>query len=134
MRMVTTVRVESDDGQVKEESVNQIAVDTSVEGIDQDAAKEDFVAQARQLLGSIGDTHIPAMYATVLRRLQTPALPDGGTPPAESPAMAQVRGRLQQLRDRKATEAGQGDDPETPETPEQPDEPQTATDELREQV
>lgn len=129
MRMVTTVRVESDDGQVKEESVNQVAVDTSVEGIDQDAAKEDFVAQARQLLGSIGDTHIPAMYATVLRRMQTPALPDGGTPPpAESPAMAQVKGRLQQLRDRKAA-AGEAAEP-----PEQPAEPQTATDELREQV
>lgn len=128
MRMVTTVRVESDDGQVFEQSVNQVAVDTSVEGIDQDAAKEDFVAQARQLLGSIGDTHIPAMYATVLRRLQTPALPDGGTPPAESPAMTQVKGRLQQLRDRKAA-AGEAAEP-----PEQPAEPQTATDELKEQV
>lgn len=128
MRMVTTVRVESDDGQVKEESVNQVAVDTSVEGLDQDAAKEDFVAQARQLLGSIGDTHIPAMYATVLRRLQTPALPDGGTPPAESPAMAKVKGRLKQLRDRKAA-AGEAADP-----PEQQAEPQAAADEPGEEA
>lgn len=118
MRMIATVRVESDDGRVAEESVSSVGVDTRVKGIDPDAAKEDFIAQARGLLASIGETHVPALYATVQGVLDAPAPAEPEQPSAGAQAVAD---KLKQIRARRA---GQGE----------PEEPQTATDELNGQV
>lgn len=101
MRMIATVRVESDDGRVAEQSVSSVGVDTRVKGIDPDAAKEDFIAQARGLLTSIGETHVPALYATVQDGLEaTAAEPE--EPEQPSAGAQAVTDKLKQIRARRA--------------------------------
>lgn len=108
MRMIASVRIESDDGTVAEESTNTVGVDTRVRGIDPDAAKEDFIAQARGLLSSVGETHVPAMFATVQQRIDDgEAEAEQAEESKESEGMAKVRGKLRQLRRRKADNAEQ---------------------------
>lgn len=125
MRMIATIRVESDDGKLAEQSVSSVGVDTRVKGIDPDAAKEDFIAQARGLLTSIGETHVPAMYASVQEGLDAVVAEPG--PPEQPSAGAQVvADRLQQLRARRA--GGQA------EPSGEPDEATNATDALKGQV
>ena len=65
MKITVNIKVESDDGKFAQESVSCVGVDTRLPGIDPDSAKEDFIAQARGLLTSIGETHVPALYAAV---------------------------------------------------------------------
>ena len=61
MKITVNIKVESDDGKFTQESVSCVGVDTRLPGIDPDSAKEDFIAQARGLLTSIGETHVPAL-------------------------------------------------------------------------
>lgn len=125
MRMIATIRVESDDGEVAEQSVSSVGVDTRVKGIDPDAAKEDFIAQARGLLTSIGETHVPAMYASVQEGLEAPES-DQGQPEQPSAGVQIVTDKLKQLRARRA--GGQAEPSGADDTA------SNATDELKEQV
>lgn len=65
MKILIKVTVGSDDGQCAREMNAGVGVDTGIEGVDPDVEKEDFLDQARQLLGRIADTQLPALYAAV---------------------------------------------------------------------
>lgn len=65
MKILMKVTVVSDDGQSAREMNAGVGVDTGIEGVDPDVEKEDFLDQARQLLGHIADTQLPALYAAV---------------------------------------------------------------------
>lgn len=112
MKMTVNIKVESDDGKFTQESVSCVGVDTRLPGIDPDSAKEDFIAQARGLLTSIGETHVPALYAAVQeavdRAAQDPAEDSPGEEPKSvdkkpSEAKDEVARKLEQIRElRKA--------------------------------
>ena len=112
MKITVNIKVESDDGKFTQESVSCVGVDTRLPGIDPDSAKEDFVAQARGLLTSIGETHVPALYAAVQeavdRAAQAPAEDSPGGEPKSvdkkpSEAKDEVARKLEQIRElRKA--------------------------------
>ena len=112
MKITVNIVVESDDGKFTQESVSCVGVDTRLPGIDPDSAKEDFVAQARGLLTSVGETHVPALYAAVQeavdRAEQGPAVEHPGEEPESvdkkpSEAKEEVARKLEQIRElRKA--------------------------------
>ena len=126
MRMTVYTMVESDDERFRKTSVNSIGVDTRVPGIDPDSAKEDFVAQARALLSSIGETHVPALYAHVQKQV------DGAGQEQEEPNEAErkITEKLSRIRARREASA------EAPGKAEQDaqDHGKDATGELKEQV
>lgn len=126
MRMVAVISVESDDGSVVQQSTSSVGVDTRVRGIDPDAAKEDFIAQARGLLTSIGETHVPALYATVQDELNAQkeegrggcSGDDGGVRGRVVAGLTRVRAARARKRDDAARDTG----------------PEDATEALKEQV
>ena len=85
MKITVNIKVESDDGKFTQESVSCVGVDTRLPGIDPDSAKEDFVAQARGLLTSVGETHVPALYAAVQEAVDRAAQEPAGDSPGEEP-------------------------------------------------
>lgn len=112
MKITVNIVVESDDGKFTQESVSCVGVDTRLPGIDPDSAKEDFIAQARGLLTSIGETHVPALYAAVQEAIDRAAQEPAEDSPGEEPksvdkkpseAKDEVARKLEQIRElRKA--------------------------------
>lgn len=112
MKITVNIKVDSDDGKFTQESVSCVGVDTRLPGIDPDSAKEDFIAQARGLLTSIGETHVPALYAAVQEAVDRAAHDPAEDSPGEEPesvdkkpseAKDEVARKLEQIRElRKA--------------------------------
>jgi len=121
MKMQISVVVSSDDDAVSRGAAGGLMLATRVEGVDPDAAKQDFLSQAETLMRSISENQLPALYQTVLDECERKAKEDAAAKAEEaeqSNAVAAARVKLAQLRQKKGQAAQ-----EQPEQPEQ-DEPE----------
>lgn len=125
MQIEITVTLTDDTNQVARSSVNRLAVATDLPGADPAVQKQDFLGQVENLVRTITENQVPALYADVEGHI---AADDTAVPEATSEAQTAVRGKLKALKVKKqAPEADLMQD-ELPGT-----EP-TATDSLKEQV
>ena len=79
MKLEVRVVVSGDDGKSGQVSVNAIQIDTSVDGVDPGVQKQDFLEQATNLMRSVTENQIPALYAKVMDELRPPEPAGEGT-------------------------------------------------------
>lgn len=72
MKLAITVSVSTDDGRIVQSSENMLQVATDLAGVDESVQKQDFLGQAENLLRTVGENQIPALYATVAEMQYAP--------------------------------------------------------------
>lgn len=79
MRLEVRVIVSRDDGKSAQVSVNALQIDTNVDGVDPGVQKQDFLEQATNLMRSVTENQIPALYAKVMDESRPPEPAGEGT-------------------------------------------------------
>ena len=79
MRLEVRVVVSRDDGKSAQVSANALQIDTNVDGVDPGVQKQDFLEQATNLMRSVTENQIPALYAKVMDGLRPQEPAGAGT-------------------------------------------------------
>lgn len=79
MKLEVRVIVSRDDGKSAQVSVNALQIDTNVDGVDPGVQKQDFLEQATNLMRSVTENQIPALYAKVIDEPRQPEPAGEGT-------------------------------------------------------
>ena len=79
MKLEVRVIVSRDDGKSAQVSANALQIDTNVDGVDPGVQKQDFLEQATNLMRSVTENQIPALYAKVMDESRPPEPAGEGT-------------------------------------------------------
>lgn len=101
MKLKIQIAVESDDGKVRRQTVNELALTTSTPGLDPNSAKQDFLQQAEGLARTVMENQLPALYDVVDR--EAAAVRDDEED--ASGGQTELQGKIAAMKKRRAEKA-----------------------------
>lgn len=123
MQLTIQVAVSSDDGKIGQNVVAKLMLATGVYGTDAGVAKQDFLQQAENLVRTVAENQIPALYDAVQKQING----TGTQQDDEMQAKAKARAKLKSIHDKRAQQKNKQEDKD--EQPVQQEDSQTQEEE-----
>ena len=106
MQLTIQVAVSSDDGKIGQNVVAKLMLATGVYGTDAGVAKQDFLQQAENLVRTVAENQIPALYDAVQKQING----TGTQQDDEMQAKAKARAKLKSIHDKRAQQKNKQED------------------------